>query len=151
MDCHLAVALAKAAPAIEKAGVSELRFSSIYSYRRAKVNGVQKDTLSRHSFGLAVDVYQIRDDLGEVFIVKDSYAEIERIRELEHVLNDTGLFRLVLSPANDPQSHSDHLHLEARVPVLPGAGRKTKRRARKRTRHTRRKKAKASASRRTHR
>ena len=137
MDCHLAVALAKASPAIKAAGVSELRFSSIYSYRRAKVNGVQKQALSRHSYGLAVDIYQVRDSADEIFIVEDQYADVAVIRELEDVLNATGLFRLVLSPANDPRSHSDHLHLEARVSKIGKAGaakRRHKKRARKRKR-----------------
>jgi hypothetical protein len=137
MDCHLAVALAKAAPAMESAGVSELRFSSIYSYRKAKVNGIVKEALSRHSYGLAIDVYEVRDDLGEIFVVEDQYLDEEVIRKLENVLNETGLFRLVLSPANDPQSHSDHLHLEARISV--GAKKRVaKRRNKKRVARKRR-------------
>lgn len=116
MDCHLALALTKASTVVADAGVSELRFSSIYSYRKAKVNGVEKDVLSRHSYGLAVDVYEVRDELGEIFNVEDHYAEVQVIQRLEERLNETGLFRLVLSPANDPVSHSNHLHLEARVP-----------------------------------
>lgn len=141
MDCHLAVALAKAAPAMESAGVSELRFSSIYSYRKAKVNGVVKDALSRHSYGLAIDVYEVRDDLGEIFVVEEQYLDEEVIRKLENVLNETGLFRLVLSPANDPQSHSDHLHLEARISV--GAKKRVaKRRSKKRVTRKRRRRSK---------
>ncbi len=137
MDCHLAVALTKAAPQIEAAGVSELRFSSIYSYRKVKVGGIEKNTLSRHSYGLAVDVYQVRDDKGEVFVVEDDYRDDAVIQKLEDVLNQTGLFRLVLSPANDPKSHSDHLHLEARVAKLRKE-RVSKRRRRKRLARKRR-------------
>ena len=39
MDCHLAVALARVAPEVLRAGVETLRFSSIHDFRRAKVNG----------------------------------------------------------------------------------------------------------------
>lgn len=119
LDCHLALALLAVAPILSEAGIKELRFSSIHSYRKAIVGGKQTKSLSRHALGLAVDVYEMRDSAGALHVVKDEYADSELLHRAETLLNESGRFRLVLTPQNDPASHSDHFHLEARVPALP--------------------------------
>src|SRR5262249_25146744 len=56
MDCYLALALAdQGAAALRDAGVVELRFSGIHSYRRVAGTKV----LSRHALGLAIDVFEM--------------------------------------------------------------------------------------------
>lgn len=115
IDCHLARALRQVAPALAEAGVKSLRFSSIYNYRRAIVGGKKKQSLSRHSYGLAVDVFEVEGADGEILKVADHYRSHELLKRVETIVNESERFRLVLSPANDPRSHADHLHFEADV------------------------------------
>jgi hypothetical protein len=116
MDCHLAQALARfAAPALTNMHVVELRFGQIHKVRDvAGKSGVR----SRHSFGLAIDVYAFVTDDGVVHVVKDAYNDDtdEVLYEVEDRVNQSGAFRLLLTPGNDPEQHDDHFHFEARVP-----------------------------------
>ncbi len=115
IDCHLALALTQVAPVLAEAGVKTLRFSSIYNYRRAIVGGKQKRSLSRHSYGLAVDVFEVEELDGTIHKVANDYHGGSFLKRVETLVNQSERFRLVLSPDNDPKSHSDHLHLEANV------------------------------------
>ena len=38
---------------------------------------------------------------------------VVRFFSIERTVNDSGIFRTVLTPKNDPKSHHDHFHLEA--------------------------------------
>jgi hypothetical protein len=110
MDCQLALALADGgAGALRSAGVSELRFSSIHAYRN--VAGTR--TLSRHAIGVAIDVFQIVTDDGEVHVVERDYPDVVLL-SVEKWVNDSGAFRYLLTPGNDPRRHDDHFHFEAR-------------------------------------
>jgi hypothetical protein len=141
MDCHLAKSLAEAGPALVAIGIKSLRFSSIHSFRRARTGGKTKKALSRHAYGLAVDVYEVDHESGERLIIQDDYAAMEEgeidlpdqgallLSQLEREGNASGQFRLLLTPGNDPISHYDHFHFEARVGQLaPGKKHKRKRR-----------------------
>lgn len=136
MDCHLALALTKAAPLILEQGVSVLRFSSIHDYRNVRRNGRTKSSLSRHAVGLAVDVFELVTEDGTKIIIEDEYAASARAQAVEEAITSTGLFRTVLSPKSDPVSHYDHFHLEARmkIPRPRRAKRGKKRRVRRRRR-----------------
>jgi hypothetical protein len=127
MDCHLAKSLAEAGPALVAIGIKALRFSSIHSFRRARTHGKTKKTLSRHAYGLAVDVYEVDHESGERLVIQDVYSPMEEgeinlpdqgallLSQLEREGNASGQFRLLLTPGNDPVSHYDHFHFEARV------------------------------------
>lgn len=114
MDCLLARALARhVGPALANMKVSELRFGQIYKYRQ--VAG-KKGVLSRHSLGLAMDVYAFVTEDGAAHIVQDEYlAGDEVLLEVERRVTDTGAFRTLLTPGNDPRHHYDHFHFEARA------------------------------------
>lgn len=137
MGCHLALALAEHGPRLYRLGVRELRFSSIHRYTRVRTNGKQLRSLSRHALGLAVDVWHVVDEAGVVHSVKEHYLGGDALlRAVEEAVNASGAFRMVLTPANDPQSHDDHFHFEAAVAYREAkraprerAARKPKRRA----------------------
>ena len=118
LDCHLALALAHSAPLLSAAGVTELRFSTIYQYRKVRLAGRTKPFLSRHALGLAVDVYQIRTADQRVHIVKRDYQRgSPALLACERIIKNSKRFRTALTPGNDPKSHHDHFHLEARMPL----------------------------------
>ncbi len=112
MDCHLALSLTSFATQLHELGVREIRFSSIYRWDHV---GSTK-TLSRHALGLAMDVRSFTDAAGNEAIVKDDYLQgNELLLRLEDFFNDSGGFRTVLTPRNDPDAHDDHFHIEVKV------------------------------------
>lgn len=119
MDCYLALAIAEVAPALREQGVRALRFTTIHQYRHVRKNKrIYKKILSRHSLGLAMDVFEVELDDGTVIVVKDSYKRGDRtLRAIEEAANQAGVFRALLTPGNDPRSHHDHFHIEAALPL----------------------------------
>jgi hypothetical protein len=116
MDCHLAAALAEHGEKLYALGVRELRFSSIYDYRRVRLRQRTKNALSRHALGLAMDVYVMVTEDGVEHVVKSDYKQgDETLLAAEQLVNGTGAFRMLLTPGNDPRSHYDHFHFEART------------------------------------
>lgn len=114
MDCQLVVALATLAPRLYDAGVREVHVGSTYRWSKVRVGGKTKDVLSRHALGLAMDVVSFVDDNGrEANVSKDYKGGDELLLSIERTVNDSGMFRTVLTPKNDPKSHHDHFHLEA--------------------------------------
>ncbi len=133
MDCRLARALAIYADRLSALGIRELRFSSIYDFRRVRLRRKVHRALSRHSLGLAVDVYKVVLDGGAVLDVDEDYWSSPVLMVAELALRSTGGFRAILSPAVDPVSHGDHLHIEVKVEqveVPKKAGKRAKRRRR---------------------
>jgi hypothetical protein len=117
MDCHLARGLATYAPKLYDLGVRTITFSSIYRYdTHITAHGVRSKALSRHALGLAMDVHSFTDAAGNEAVVKDDYLDgNELLLGIEEFVNDSGGFRTVLTPRNDPESHDDHFHLEVKV------------------------------------
>lgn len=116
MDCALALGLAHHLPALYTAGVRELHFSRIHDYSKVRVGGKELRSLSRHALGLAIDVRSFVDKDGRKAVVFDDYPLGDALLlEVEKTLGDSGGFRTILTPRNDPQSHDDHFHLEVRV------------------------------------
>jgi hypothetical protein len=114
MDCQLALALATFAPKLYEIGVREVHVGSIYRWSKVRVAGKTKDLLSRHALGLAMDVVSFVDDTGrEAIVAKDYKGGDELLLSIEHLIDDSGAFRTVLTPKNDPVSHKDHFHIEA--------------------------------------
>ena len=116
MDCHLALSLARAGEVLTQIGVRELRFSTIHEFRRIRMRGAKRRPLSRHALGLAIDVFEIVTDTGEKVVVEKAYRKKEpTLRAMERGIAASLDFRTPLTPGNDPRSHSDHFHLEARA------------------------------------
>ena len=114
MDCQLALALASFAPHLYELGVREVHVGSTYRWSKVRVGGKTKDMLSRHALGLAMDVVSFVDDNGrEAVVAKDYKNDDELLLSVERAIDDSGTFRLVLTPKNDPISHKDHFHVEA--------------------------------------
>jgi hypothetical protein len=114
MDCALARAWARhAGPALASLGVVEVRHGQVFKFR--DVAG-KKGVLSRHSLGLAIDVYAFVTRDGTVHDVLGDYSWGDEIlMEIEARITDTGAFRTLLTPGNDPARHYDHFHFEARA------------------------------------
>lgn len=120
MDCHLALALARAGEVLQQIGVRELRFSTIHEYRRIRLRGAKRRPLSRHALGMAMDVFEIVTDTGKKVVVEKDYRKKEpTLLALERGLAASLDFRTPLTPGNDRRSHSDHFHLEARADYEP--------------------------------
>jgi hypothetical protein len=122
MDCDLALTLEEYGPKLAAVGVKELQFSRIYGYTNVRTGGTVKPFLSRHALGLAIDVYAFVDTDGNKHVVETDYpAGDQFLLDVEQAVNDSGGFRLCLTPKNDPLSHHDHFHLEANVIYPPTA------------------------------
>jgi hypothetical protein len=117
MDCRLARGIAQHAELITSLGVSELRFSTIYQYRkvRSRRSRRSRGALSRHALGLAIDVFELELAAGSRVVVKEQYWIQPTLVLIELALRSTGGFRAIISPSVDPISHRDHLHLEIAV------------------------------------
>jgi hypothetical protein len=114
MDCQLVLALAQFAPHLYELGVREIKVGSVYRWSKVRVGGQTKDLLSRHALGLAMDVVSFVDDSGrEAIVAKDYRNDDELLLAVERAIDESGIFRLVLTPKNDPISHKDHFHVEA--------------------------------------
>jgi hypothetical protein len=114
LDCQLARALAQIGPVLHAAGVREVRWGSIYRWSNVRTHGQTLPFLSRHALGLAMDIVEFVDDAGRVANVQQDYLKGDALlQSVEQAVNDSGKFRLVLTPKNDPKSHDDHFHVEA--------------------------------------
>ena len=114
LDCQLARALAQLGPELHAAGVREVRWGSIYRWSNVRTHGATLPFLSRHALGLAMDIVEFVDDAGRVANVQRDYLSGDSLLTgVEQAVNDSGRFRLVLTPRNDPKSHHDHFHVEA--------------------------------------
>lgn len=113
-DCQLVLALATFAPTLYELGVREVKYGSAFRWSKVRVGGKTKNMLSRHGLGIALDIVSFVDDEGrEVNVKRDYKAGDDLLLSIERAVNDSGQFRLLLTPKNDPISHSDHFHLEA--------------------------------------
>jgi hypothetical protein len=113
-DCQLVLALAGFAPRLYELGVREVRYGSAFRWTKVRVAGKTKNMLSRHALGLALDIVSVVDEGGrEATVERDYKRGDELLLGVERAVNDSGQFRILLTPRNDPKSHYDHFHLEA--------------------------------------
>ena len=116
LDCQLARVLLRLAPELRNLGVREVKFGSIYRNTLVRVHGQRKNILSRHALGLAMDIKAFVDDTGRVASVELDYLKGDPLLHgIEDAVNRSNDFRIILTPGNDPLSHSDHFHIEASV------------------------------------
>jgi len=114
LDCQLALALETIGPELFALGVREVKFGSVYRWSNVRAFGTTKPILSRHGLGIAMDIGSFVDDSGRSSIVKRDYKDGDQLLiAVENAINANGSFRTVLTPKNDPISHSDHFHIEA--------------------------------------
>ncbi len=150
MDCRLARGFAQYAQLISSLGVSELRFSTIYQYRKVRTRRGKgaRGALSRHALGLAMDVFEIVLTSGEKLVVKDQYWFNPTLMKIELALRATGGFRAILTPSVDPISHRDHYHFEIAVEYPEEAKKEAEKKEKLRQARARAKRRKAAAERR---
>lgn len=116
MDCQLALALHNFGPDLFAAGVREIKFGSIFRWTNVRVNGETKPFLSRHALGIAMDIVSFSDEAGHEANVKKDYPLGDPLLlAVEGAVKESGRFRTLLTPQNDPISHSDHFHIEVAV------------------------------------
>ncbi len=116
MDCQLALALENFGKDLFAAGVREVKFGSIFRWTNVRVNGETKPFLSRHALGIAMDIVSFSDETGREANVKNDYPLGDPLLlAVEAAVSESGAFRTLLTPANDPASHSDHFHIEVKV------------------------------------
>ncbi|MFH2005800.1 MAG: extensin family protein [bacterium] len=127
MDCPFALTLYKLAPAVLRSGVVELRYSSFYQYRNVSGSGY----LSRHAFGLAVDVFEVvAHNRLRANVKKDWVKAIGKpgscigsvtspkarlLRGLACNLEEARVAHLILTPDSD-YAHRDHFHISGPRP-----------------------------------
>ena len=116
MDCRFAEAMVTTgAPMLRAAGVSALRFSSLYVQRNVRRGGRTLHAISRHALGLALDVFSFVTEDGREHVVLTDYREDPLLRAIERDFDASDAFRHVLTPAKDRRGHRDHFHFEART------------------------------------
>lgn len=116
MDCQLALALETIGPELAALGVAEVKFGSLFRWSNVRSGGVTKPFLSRHGLGLAMDIGSFVDADGrEAVIVRDYQKDDAMLHAIEQLINANGNFRIVLTPKNDPISHKNHFHIEAKA------------------------------------
>ena len=125
LDCSLVYSLAVAGPMLADDGIAFAYFGDAYHYRFVK--GTSR--LSKHSFGLALDVHSFAGAAGaHPLSVAANYEKglgrgrdclgrpdgdnAKRLRLLWCRLERSELFKLVLDPDFD-EDHRDHFHLQA--------------------------------------
>jgi len=113
LDGQLVQTLDAIGPELVKLGVREIRYGSIYRNTNVRVHGTTKPILSRHALGIAMDIKAFVDDKGVANVELDYLKGNPLLHAIEDTVNATKLFRIVLTPGNDPLSHYDHFHIEA--------------------------------------
>lgn len=122
MDCRFALILYRIAPIIRRVGVDELRYSGFYSYRYVSGTG----RLSRHSNGMAADIFEVRGPDGlRANVLKDWVKAKGRpgdcvagvtsrkgsvLRRLACGLENSGILFQVLTPDSN-YAHRNHYHI----------------------------------------
>jgi hypothetical protein len=112
-DCRLILAFQRLSSVLERAGVTEVRYSGAYSYRMSRTG-----RLSLHAYGLAVDVHALVVD-GKLLEVERDFrrglaacpcAGQPPLNRVACTLRSVHLFRELLTPDYD-RDHQNHVHL----------------------------------------
>jgi len=123
MDCRTAWTLLRISRIFAaNGGIDTLIVGNFYSYRYVKNSA----RLSRHAFGLAIDLYGVRTHGGATYMVDSDYATglggqrtcegtasrrgARLLRQLACDLDRSQFFKAILTPDSD-RDHRDHFHL----------------------------------------
>jgi hypothetical protein len=127
MACELIHTIFQAEPVFASLGITDLLYSEAYDYRTRH----RSHRLSEHAHGLAIDVHRFRDWKGNEYNVARDYPldneQGRLLRTLASRLQQSGQFRLILTPA-DNADHYNHFHLEAFPSPLTAVARRARRR-----------------------
>ncbi len=111
LDCRLALALADLRPVFQARGITRVRFSGAYSYRRTP-----SGRLSHHAHGLAIDIHELSFGRESVSVDADFMTnvgcqkDVPRLNEIACAMRDTRMFEEFLTPDYN-SDHRDHLHI----------------------------------------
>ncbi len=122
MDCRMAFVLLRTQSLFTaNGGIRSLIVGNFYSYRTVKNSG----NLSRHAYGLAMDLYGVVTDKGVTYMVSSDYerglgrgatceGNAKRrggriLRQLACDLDKSKYFKAILTPDSD-RDHRDHYH-----------------------------------------
>jgi hypothetical protein len=126
LDCRLALTLSDLAPLLKRYDVVEVRVDNMYR-PHAHLPGKKKP--SQHSYGLAIDLTQLKRADGSVLDVErdfggaigepvcgqgartDLSAEASALRSVICDVARSGLFHHILTPNHDA-AHRNHFHLD---------------------------------------
>ena len=126
LDCRLALALSDLATVLRRHDVVEARVDNMYR-PRAHLPGKKKP--SQHSYGLAIDMTQVKRSDGTELVVERDFDGVigeavcgaearadlpddaSRLRNLICDVARAGLFHHILTPNHDA-AHRDHFHLD---------------------------------------
>jgi hypothetical protein len=124
LDCSLVYSLVQAGPMLRAEGLVQANYSSSYQIRNVRGTA----SLSKHSFGLALDVHSWTRDDGTKLSVLDDYEKglgddvdcvgspsddaARSLRTLFCEFTRGSVFRKVLTPDYN-YDHRNHFHLEA--------------------------------------
>jgi hypothetical protein len=126
LDCRLALALSELAPLLKRYDVVEVRVDNMYR-PHAHLPGKKKP--SQHSYGLAIDLTQLKRADGTVLDVdrdfdgaigepvcgssarSDLSVEASALRSVICDVARSGLFHHILTPNHDA-AHKNHFHLD---------------------------------------
>ena len=113
LECKTVENLVLAGPKLQKWGIASMYWNS--AWRVSYVDG--KNTLSRHSYGEAIDVTAIDGSFGYAALVNHwgnpgSSPKARALHGVSAALRDSGLFNSVLTPAYNA-AHRDHFHIDS--------------------------------------
>lgn len=112
-SAEMAIALVDAAKGLRELGVKKLLHMGTYNCR--PIRGTQ--TLSRHSFANAIDVFGFEMEDGTRYTVKKHWRKVPKTKGAKLMaavieqLVGSGRWKVVLTPAYN-KDHEDHLHLD---------------------------------------
>jgi hypothetical protein len=111
LDCRLALALEDLRPVFQQHGVTRVRFSGAYSYRRTR-----SGRLSHHAHGLAIDLHDLEFGPKSLSVEGDFARRVgcssdnPPLNRLACAMRDRRLFEEFLTPDFN-FDHRDHLHI----------------------------------------
>lgn len=121
MACQMALSLVASLDDVAQLGVVRVRHMGTYNCR--VIAGT--DTLSRHSFGDAIDIYGFGFDDGTVYTLVDDWEHDTTnpvsegggwLYDAGHRWHDLELWNIILTP-NYNADHDDHFHID----LTPGS------------------------------
>jgi hypothetical protein len=126
-NCRMVVALYLAAPIFKKHGFDEIIYTSTFRYTRV----AGKRRLSRHAYGMAIDIKAMRGPGGLVAVIERDWMRIagtkqscvgplppgvpRTMRQLICDFEKYPIFRRILTPDYD-HGHRDHFHISGTYP-----------------------------------
>lgn len=116
MACPLVRSLLRLGDVLQEYNIRELLHIGTYNCRT--ISG--RTTLSKHSFGMAIDIYGFVDNQGREYILEDHWEhdtenptsfEAQVIYEIAQRMYEERIFNIILTP-NYNAAHDNHFHVD---------------------------------------